>query len=57
MFRRRNFLICWALVVAFQLAATFTGGAAGTAFGVLAIVFVALGFLFVAAWMIKDTEH
>ena len=55
--RRRNFLVCWGLAIAFQLAATFTDGDAGTVFGALAIVFIALGFLFVAAWMIKDTEH
>jgi hypothetical protein len=51
--KRRYFLICWALAVAFQLAATFASGRAAIVFGMLAIVFVSVGFLFVVAWMLE----
>jgi len=49
---RIAFLACYGLAAGFQLASVFTAGALATVCGLLAILFVTLGFLFVAAWML-----
>ena len=49
---RIGFLACYGLAAIFLLAATFASGSAATVCGILSGLFVTVGFIFVAAWMV-----